>query len=74
MSISAKEWKTFLEITRSLPELRKLRVRLRRFKWLSEALKKIESPIADYPEAVFALALVGGKSLSFPRVVSRHYF
>jgi len=69
--LSAKEWKTLLEITRGLPELReivdlvyrlydrrccrtaaleklrKLRVRLRRFKWLSEVLKKIESPVWD---------------------------
>jgi hypothetical protein len=69
--LSAKERKKFLEITRGMPELRKLREfveevyrlydrrcrratalrklnqlreRLKRFKWLSEVLKKIESP------------------------------
>ena len=72
--LSAKERKTLLEITRGLPELRKLReivdlvyrlydrrcrratalrklhqlrARLKRCKWLSEVLKKIESPTLD---------------------------
>ena len=72
--LSAKERKTFLEITRGLPELRKLREiveevyrlydrrcrrvtaleklrklreKLKRFGWLSEVLKKIESPTID---------------------------
>ena len=72
--LTAKEQKTFLAITRGLPELRqlramveevyrlydrrcrwvtaleklrKLRMRLKRFKRLSEVLKKIESPTVD---------------------------
>jgi hypothetical protein len=72
--LSTKEWKKFLEITRGLPELRKLREivdevyrlydrrcrrvtaleklrklreRLKRFGWLAEVLKKLESPTID---------------------------
>jgi len=46
--LSAKERKKLQEITRGLPELRKLRERLKKFKRLSQLLKKIESPVLEH--------------------------